>query len=179
MKELNELSDFYITSDTWFGRNNILEIGKRSTSFSDVQDMNIKIINKWNNLIKKTDTVLHLGNFAWDPITSESILSKLNGNIYFICSNDDISLIETAKKFKNVKIIKQQILILPKHNSVFCHYPLYAWPGMESGSIHFHGHTIYSHKSNLNITNRFNMCMDEWNYEPIKISTLKELVNES
>lgn len=178
MNKLNKLSDFYLVSDTWFGRNNILEISNRITSFSTIDKMNSKFIKNWNNKVSKYDTVIHLGNFAWDPITANKVLSKLNGNIYFICSNDDTALLEVAKDHDNVTILDNQIVILPNHDLVLCHYPLDLWPGKDSGTIHIHGHTVYSHKTNLTIMNRVNACLDFWNFSPIKYSTIKEFVNE-
>jgi len=179
MHELNELTDFHITSDTWFGRNNILDIANRFKSFSTTKKMNNAFIKNWNKKVDKTDTIFHLGNFAWDPVTADKILSKLNGKIYFICSNDDTPLLSVAKNHDNVTILDNQIVILPNHDLVLCHYPLDVWPGKDSGTIHAHGHTVYSHKTDLMIMNRFNVCLDFWNYSPIKYSTIKEFVNET
>lgn len=178
MDELNNLSDFYLTSDTWFGRDNILEIAYRISSYSSIDKMNKSFIKNWNKKVKKTDTVFHLGNFAWDPVTASKILPKLNGTIYFICSNDDMPILKVAKDFDNVMILDNQIMILPNHDLVLCHYPLDVWPGKDTGTIHAHGHTVYSHKTDLRVMNRFNVCLDFWNYSPVKYSTLKEFVNE-
>ena len=59
MTDLNELEDFYITSDTWFGREQILDIANRR-SWSNVSEMNQALIKSWNKSIKKNDVVLHL-----------------------------------------------------------------------------------------------------------------------
>ncbi len=42
--------DFYITSDTWFGRPQILQIANRP--FNDVEEMNAALIKNWNKKIK-------------------------------------------------------------------------------------------------------------------------------
>jgi calcineurin-like phosphoesterase family protein len=61
--------DFFLTSDTFFGRHNILQIANRK-SFRTVEEMNNQLIKNWNKKVKKNDTVVHLGNFAWDADTA-------------------------------------------------------------------------------------------------------------
>jgi len=175
-EDFNEISDFYITSDTWFGRPQILEIAKRS-QFSTIEDMNEQLIKNWNKVVKSKDLVFHLGNFAWDPHTARTVLKKLKGKIIFLVGNADEALLEVADEFPNIDILDQQIVELPQFDSVLCHYPLEVWNGKSSGTIHFHGHTIFSHKTDLRVSNRVNSCVDFWNYSPIKFSAIKEFVH--
>jgi calcineurin-like phosphoesterase family protein len=173
---LTEPIDFFITSDTWFGRPQILEIAKRS-SFSSIEDMNEKLIKNWNKQIKKGDVVFHLGNFAWDPHTARAVLKRLNGEITFLIGNSDDALLEIEHEFDNITILDDQIVELLQFDSVICHYPLEVWNGQTSGTIHFHGHTVFSHKTDLRDSNRVNVCTDFWNYSPIKFSTIKDFIN--
>jgi len=175
-EELNEISDFYITSDTWFGRPQILEIAKR-TQFATVEEMNDQLVKNWNKVVKSSDLVFHLGNFAWEPLTARTILKKLKGKIFFLIGNADEALLEVAEEFENVVILDHQIVELPQFDSVLCHYPLEVWNGKSSGTIHFHGHTVFSHKTDLRVSNRINTCVDFWSYSPIKFSAIKEFVN--
>ena len=71
--------DFYITSDTWFGRPQILQIANRR-DFQTIEEMDAVLIKNWNKKVKKNDVVFHLGNFAWDPITARKVLKKLKWN---------------------------------------------------------------------------------------------------
>ena len=174
---LKELKDFYVTSDTWFGRNQILQIAHRKT-FKNVEEMNQRIINKWNSCVGKNDIVFHLGNFAWDPDTAEKVLKKLNGRMYFLLGSADEALVEVYEKFKNVTIIEDQIIVLPLHDVVLSHFPLLMWAGKESGTLHIHGHATFNHPTDLTIERRVNICTDHWGYKPIKISTLKDFIND-
>ena len=168
--------DFFITSDTWFGRPQILDIAKR-TSFSSIDDMNENLIKNWNKQVKKDDVVFHLGNFAWDPQTAKNVLKRLNGEIKFLIGNADDALLEVGYEFDNITILEDQIVELSLFDSVICHYPLDVWNGKESGTIHFHGHTVFSHKTDLRYSNRVNVCIDFWNYSPLKFSTIKDFIN--
>ena len=56
LKDLEIPKDFYITSDTWFGRPQILQIANRK--FNDVDEMNATLIKNWNKVVKKNDISL-------------------------------------------------------------------------------------------------------------------------
>jgi calcineurin-like phosphoesterase family protein len=176
MVKENVPKDFYITSDTWFGRPQILEIANRR-SFKDIDDMNDSIVRNWNKVVSKDDIVFHLGNFAWDPHTAKRILKRLNGTIYFIIGNSDEALLDVIEEFDDIEILEGQIIELPQFDSVISHYPLEVWNGKDSGTIHFHGHTVFSHATDLRKSNRINVCSDFWNYSPIKFSTIKDFIN--
>lgn len=174
--EINDLltkrNDFLVTSDTWFGRSSILEIANRK--FSNLNNMNSELIKKWNSVVKSRDIVFHLGNFAWDPITCENVLKKLNGVIIFMKSCNDVALLEQ----NNVYISAESILLLKKFDVVLCHYPLKNWPGKESGTIHFHGHEVYSNDTVLTKgCNIVNVCTDFWDYKPVKFSDIKLIID--
>ena len=167
--------DFYITSDTWFGRPQILQIANRP--FTDVGEMNAALIKNWNKKVKKSDVVFHLGNFAWDPITARKVLKKLNGIIYFLKGNSDRALLEVIHEFPKAEFLKESIMDLTDFDTVICHYPLSVWNGKDSGTIHMHGHTVFSHKTDLTVENRFNVCSDFWDFTPINYLTLKDFIN--
>ena len=168
--------DFYITSDTWFGRPQILQIANR-LDFQTIEDMDATLIKNWNKRVKKTDVVFHLGNFAWDPVTARKVLKKLNGIIYFIRGSQDDALSEVIGEFPKASFLDQAIIELTDFDLVFCHYPLAVWNGKDSGTIHMHGHTVFSHKTNLKTERRFNVCTDYWGYAPVNYLTLKDFIN--
>lgn len=175
-KDLKTLNDFHITSDTWFGRPQILQIANRK--FDNVEEMNAALIKNWNKAVKKNDIVFHLGNFAWDPQTARAVLKRLNGQIYFMIGSADEAFLDIAHEFEDVTILEDQILELPQFDSIICHYPLEVWNGKDSGTLHFHGHTVFSHKTDLSKMNRINVCTDFWNYTPVNYLTIKDFINE-
>ncbi len=168
--------DFYVTSDTWFGREQILQIANRK--YNSIEEMNKSLIKEWNKTVGKNDIVFHLGNFAWDPHTAEQVLKKLNGTIYFLMGTADDALNDVHEQFKNVVIIEDQIVHLPLHDTVISHYPLRDWGGKESGTLHVHGHSLFNNLTDLKAEKRFNVCCDHWGFRPIKLSTLKDFINE-
>jgi|TARA_R110001592_G_scaffold12762_1_gene60250 calcineurin-like phosphoesterase family protein len=168
--------DFYITSDTWFGRPQILQIANR-LDFQTIEEMDSTLIKNWNKKVKKNDVVFHLGNFAWDPISARRVLKKLNGTIYFLKGSQDDALVEVINEFPKASILSESIVELADCDLILCHYPLAVWNGKDSGTIHIHGHTVFSYETNLKIENRFNVCTDFWGYTPVNFLTLKDFIN--
>jgi calcineurin-like phosphoesterase family protein len=164
----------FFTSDTYFGRVNAISLFKRP--FSDVEEMNIEIVKKWNSKVGKNDIVYHLGNFAWDPITASFAIELLNGKIFFLTGNSDDSLQEVlTKNHRNKKIIKDQIIELPELNAVASHYPLEIWNGKDFDVMHFHGHSPEL-KTDLKNSLRINCCIDNWDYYPVEYSTVLDII---
>ena len=102
--ESTDPADFFITSDTFFGRDQILQIANRF-SFNNIRDMESKLIKNWNSVVTDDDSVIHLGNFAWDPITARRVIAKLNGTISFMVGHCDDALVEAVSEFDHINII--------------------------------------------------------------------------
>ena len=76
-------------SDTHFGHTNIIPYCDRP--FVSVEQMNRYMIQQWNSVVKKNDTVYHLGDFSLciSPEEVKDIVSQLNGNIRLVKGNHD------------------------------------------------------------------------------------------
>jgi len=169
-------SKIFITSDTFFGRNQIIDLANRP--FGDVSEMDNILIQNWNQVVSENDTVYHLGNFAWDPTVCDDVLRSLNGQKKIMIGDYDMALIETAKYHDNVEIITDQIYQLHDKRIVLSHWPLEIWSGKNNGVFHFHGHTFNSMKTDLKKMNRVNACVDMWNYRPQTVDEMFDLFEE-
>jgi calcineurin-like phosphoesterase family protein len=159
----------HFTSDTFFGR----QLASAERGFSSIEEMDDVLIENWNKKINPNDTVYHLGNFAWDPISAESAIIHLNGKIFFIGGSYDqhmseISLIKNGRHY-----LLPSISFIPKSHIVLSHWPLLDWPEKEKESIHLHGGTI---KSNIQDGYRFNVSVDNWSFSPVDMDTLKDII---
>lgn len=77
------------TSDTHFGHVNIIEYCKRP--FGGVDHMTTELTRRWNSVVKDSDTVYHLGDFALGPKWKWADYRKeLNGQIIFVVGNHDL-----------------------------------------------------------------------------------------
>jgi calcineurin-like phosphoesterase family protein len=161
----------FFTSDTLFGRNFIaIERG-----FETEEEMTDTYIENWNEKISKDDIIYHLGNFSWDPITCESVMSVLNGKIHFMTGSYDSHLPQMSLiKLNKHTIIQNQISFIHNKKAIISHWPLLDWPGKEEGVIQVHGgnfETEAKHKSF-----RFNANIDSWNNGPIELDFLLDIV---
>jgi len=170
------MSKTFITSDTFFGREQIIKIAKRP--FSSIEEMNDTLIANWNNVVSEGDTVYHLGNFAWNPLIAEHVLKQLNGNLKFILGEYDDALIETFSYFEDISIISEQIYHDTELKAVLSHWPLELWQGKKRGVFHFHGATLKSLKTDMSKMNRVNVCIDNWNYTPQNIEDMFSLFED-
>lgn len=176
------MAKVYITSDCFFGREKILEIANRP--FSSLAEMERKIIANWNRRVGKNDLVYVLGGFAWDPSSAKRVIKKLNGRmIFFINNPTDASIIE---------VLEEDQILENKHNmmtmgiwedsdlnSVLSYFPLAMWEGMNSGTIHFHGYSLFNLKTDLSRQKRVNCAIDHWGWAPVEVDMIKELIKDA
>ncbi|KAA8370757.1 metallophosphatase [Leuconostoc carnosum] len=163
--------NFY-TSDTHFYHESLLNspVFSPRSQFLTSEEMNEKIIESWNNKVKQTDTVYHLGDISL-AFTKPShlimtktleILNRLNGNLVIIKGNhDNMSLLKflMANNYATVNgelkftIHEVGTRIKFNHYEVFLtHYPLMF--GITKNKINLHGH-IHNYsvhqKENINV----------------------------
>lgn len=170
------MSKIFVTSDTYFGRHNIIKLFKRP--FSSVYEMNQKLVDNWNQKVSKNDIVYHLGNFAWDPIVASDVLEILHGKIRFIPGNSEDALLNVYKSYpKGIKLIKEQIHEISEKGLVMSHYPLEDWNGKEFETVHLHGHNP-SLKTDLKKMYRVNCCIDNWGFQPVELEAIFEIIKE-
>jgi calcineurin-like phosphoesterase family protein len=158
------------TSDTFFGR----RLAAVERGFQEEEEMLDSYIQKWNDRVGKNDIVYHLGNFGWDPISTESAMIHLKGKINFIQGSYDshltnASLVKTGRH----TVLQNQIAIIPTHEIIVSHWPLLDWPGKSEGAIHVHGG---EEKTSIEKGNRFNVNIKNWKSVPIELEFLQEVV---
>lgn len=82
------MNNIWFTSDQHYDHKKIIEYEKEHRPFATVEEMNEKLIENHNSLIKKNDTVYHLGDFCFSR-ESIWIAKKLNGKHRLIMGNHD------------------------------------------------------------------------------------------
>ena len=128
----------YFTSDHHFGHKNIISYCDRP--FKDVEEMNVHLIQKWNETVGVDDHVWYLGDFAFSRRNRiEEILIQLNGHKHLIKGNHDNhkdhKTIEFWESYEKLKELRSEYGLV-----TLCHYPLEDWRDMNYGTYHLHGH---------------------------------------
>ena len=169
----------YFTSDLHFGHQNIIQLTQRP--FNDIQEMNKKLIDNYNSVVEKDDTVYFLGDIAHELTLDEiyNLLSQLKGRKILIRGNHDLSY-EYELTNRKQKIFDEinDFKMIQENNLIFVlsHYPMLSWFDSRKGTIMLHGH-IHA-KNNYNLANqklglrRFDVGVDANNYYPISLNSI-------
>ena len=169
----------FFTADTHFGHEN-LRRGIRP-QFHNISAMDNLIIDNWNSVVTKHDTVYHLGDVSWHKKDlSKNVLDKLNGNICLIQGNHDQNVIKPvcASRFSWIKDIyklkvKDQDAQDGRLMIVLSHFPFRVWDQAHYGAWHLHGH---SH-GNLNpAPMTLDVGVDNWDFTPVSYEKVKEIM---
>lgn len=169
----------FFTSDTWFGRVNILELRNRS-EFKTITEMDNKIITNWNKLVKPNDIVYVCTNFTTDPHSLAKAARSLNGHIMIINGGENQALLEmieqNKEEYPNIEILYEQIYPLVEYDAIVSPYPLKDWPGKETGTLNIHGYTNTLKDIDI-VDGSINVSIDLWEYCPVEINRLIRYVN--
>ena len=170
------MSKIFVTSDTHFYHNNILKYENRP--FKDINDMNNKMIESWNETVSSKDEVYILGDFSFgNEEETIKLLNKLNGKKYLIKGNHDyvVKNKDVRDKFEWIK----DYFVL-KHNKmkfVMFHYPIQVWDCRHHGAIHLYGHihsNLGNHSMEYDIPNSYNVGVDVNGFKPVLIEDIIE-----
>lgn len=78
----------YLTSDTHFGHRNI--IGYCNRPYTDVDEMDEALVERWNDTVRPTDEIWHLGDVAMGELEQTlQIVRRLHGRKYLVPGNHD------------------------------------------------------------------------------------------
>lgn len=168
--------DTFFTSDTHFGHANIIRYcnrpqlqsgdlgpdGKwisRLVADTRAKEMDEFLIANWNSVVKKGDTVYHLGDFAFKDILG--YMSRLNGHIIFTLGNHDKQLKE---ELPIRDLPHKRIVTVNGRKIVLSHYAMRVWDNSHFNSWHLYGH---SHGTLCTSGKSFDVGVDAQNYTPI------------
>ncbi len=165
----------FFTSDTHFGHSNIIKYCARP--FKDVVEMNNTMIDNWNKVVGKHDTVYHLGDFCFgrEDYEFDLYFKKLNGDIIFIEGNHDKLAKRNRHKFFNYHKLHEIIHGDAGQPIVLCHYAMRVWNKSHRGSWHLYGHshgTLTDDPTSLS----FDVGVDCHNFTPISFEQVAEIM---
>lgn len=177
------MKEIFITSDTHFQHSNILNFRDKTTGklirgekFSNVDEMNEFMIDRWNSVVKNGDIVYHLGDVViGDQEWLKTNWPRLRGSKRLIIGNhDDIKFLSSGGFFKKVAMWRK----FPEFGLILTHVPLH--PGtLKQGSSedtesfafkNLHGHI---HQNASPEGPYQNVCVEVTNYTPINIEELR------
>lgn len=193
--DLKENQKIFLTSDLHIGHGNILNFCNRP--YESLKEMHEDIIVKWNSAVGPDDIVIELGDMFWWNSRHEvkKFISKLNGTIYIVAGNHDMDIKTLFELCPSEKVT-----ILDDINQFFVsntgiskvvefwvsHFPLATWSHFEHAPSFFgHIHSGPLSGSQVDIPgqdlilkkNQIDVGADNWNYTPVELTVLLNLVN--
>lgn len=159
----------YFISDTHFYHSNIIKYCNRP--FMDVNEMNETIINNWNSIVTKDDTIYHLGDFCLSSDDEiKNVFNRLNGNKILIRGNHDRKPVKFYEEI-SFKVLTHAPIILDEYKVMLSHVPL-PDTKIKSGYINLHGHI---HNKIIGDDKHINLSVDAINYKPISIEEINKM----
>jgi calcineurin-like phosphoesterase family protein len=170
------VANVFVTSDLHFSHDNIIKYCNRPFKNSD--HMNSQLIKNWNSAVMPDDLVYVLGDLTMmgkDQLTkTQALVHKLNGKKILVYGNHD--------KFSPTDYIDMGFSSVHYPYLKYEDFYMFHDPALATacpvGSTCLCGHvhdlftTLKTDKDNLLI----NVGVDVWNYTPVSLNTIKELV---
>lgn len=173
------LNQKWFTADTHFNHTNILEMESRP--WDNITDMNLEIIEKWNEVVRPGDVVYHLGDFAFpqnilgdEGHDIEYLITQLHGSKFLIVGNHDRKNWNKFGEIYKRMFVKVEDIMYIKHHKqkiFLSHYSHRVWRASIHGSWHLYGH---SHGNLSDHGKSFDVGVDVWNYYPINFEQVQE-----
>lgn len=177
-----KLYDTFFTSDSHFWHKRIQEFCPDTRKGNNVDEMNELMIQAWNDRVKPGDKIYHLGDFSFGTAgQTEYLLSRLNGDIYFIMGNHDKVIEKNAHLRSRFMWIRDYAKIRIGDKSIMLmHFPIESWDKRGHNSWHFHGHLHGdSHRECTILPNRLDVGVDtrkECDMAPYHFDELAEII---
>ena len=168
----------WVTADTHFGHYNIIKHCYRPWTIGEHDD---KLVDNWNSVVGKRDTVFHLGDFAM--FKSEDVDNRmkayrktrmrLNGKVHLVIGNHDSMSRDTYDCFTKVYDFGTEVKV-DGEKIVICHYPMRSWNRSFHGSMSLFGH-VHGRLEGVDTGVSCDVGVDvpEWDYKPVAWEVLR------
>ena len=114
----------YLTSDVHFNHLNILTYEAKTRPFANVDEMNEKIIENWNNVVTAEDTVYVLGDLGMGTLDKlPALVKRLNGKIILVRGNHDTPKRIALYQSLGIEVKDIEYLAYKGRFFIMCHFP--------------------------------------------------------
>jgi calcineurin-like phosphoesterase family protein len=151
------MAEIFLIADTHFGHNKIFEFEKETRPFSTIQEHDETLIDNWNKVINKKDTVWHLGDVLFGSSNFQT-LSRLKGIKKLVLGNHDSYPTKRYLEFFNNVYGSFEL-----HDCLLTHIPIHD-SELRHTKLNIHGHL---HSKSLNDPRFFSVSCDVINLTPI------------
>lgn len=179
------MSNRFVISDTHFGHTNSwakfkLPNGDPLRPFSSTEEMDETMVQRWNDTVRPTDTVYHLGDVVIAR-RSLQMIRRLNGRKILIRGNHDIFKDDDYREvgfeqIHGVRVFTDQF--------IFSHIPLHPDSVTHRFRVNVHGHlhgnrVMQTVKNKTQIDPRYLcVCVEQTDFRPISFDEVADRINQ-
>ena len=173
------MNSIWFTSDHHFGHSNIIRFSKRP--FAGIEEMDARMVERWNAVVKPGDLVYHVGDIFWMPAgQAKSLRDQLHGRICLVRGNHDKTADSMKDAFEWIKDYYELKLDDPEAEGgirriVLCHCAFRVWNKSHHGSWHLYGHSHGSLADDPNALS-LDVGVDCHDYAPISYARVKQIM---
>ncbi len=140
--------------------------------FANVEEMDLALIDNWNQYVGENDQVFFLGDFGLGDVDHlQSICAQLKGNKICIRGNHDANP-NRMNRIGFPVVLEAAFLKIGRHNVELIHVPSYPSPA----HFQLHGH-VHDKKPRQLILNQLNLCVEVWDYKPASEKAILSLLD--
>lgn len=162
-------SNIWFIADTHFGHRNIIKYEKEKRPFSSIEEHDEHLIQEWNKVVHKRDTVWHLGDFCFGPENIGKVAPRLKGIKKLILGNHDCyDIAQYAVNFDQV------YGAFHYKGFVLTHIPVHNMSTHLCGNIHGHLHSRVVEGSNNHIC----VSVEHTGLRPINFDEIKDIMKK-
>ena len=172
----------FLVSDTHFGHAGVCRFlrndGSKLRPWDDPNEMDEAMIKMWNETVKPTDKVYHLGDVVINR-KALSIMHRLNGDKVLIKGNHDIfKLGDYTPHFRDIRAYHVM------NGLILSHVPVHE-SQLERFGCNIHGHL---HSNRVMVTDEYgrskidprylNVCVEQTDFRPILFEDVLKRIKE-
>ena len=153
--------NIYVISDTHFFHENIIKYCYRTFKTLDEQDR--ILLSNWNNTVKETDMVIHLGDIAFSKNAARliKVIKELNGRKILVQGNHD----KRSRHWYMTNGFEFACDSFVWDNIIFTHRPI-SRDNIDRWRLNIHGHIHEKLEKDKRFTN---ISVEQIKYTPIKL----------
>lgn len=129
---------------------------------ADLEKHDHDLIQNWNNIVDRSDTVYIIGDFAWKD--HNYFINALHGKKILVLGNHDKMKQEWMRNFTEVHPILRRTLY--GQDVTMCHYCMVTWASSVHGAWHLYGHS-HGRIKEFEDCYKCDVGVDVWDYTPV------------
>ena len=168
-------TDTFFVGDFHFDHTNIIEYANRP--FKSTEEMNLTMLNNYNNAVNDSSLVFFLGDMAFgkDSKKPRWWLSQLKGNIIYIKGSHDNGIRPTSIGLNALRVCDLCEFKFERIEFLLTHIPVSV---KNYGGWNIHAHTHDHDQKNLD-KRKFCVSVEAINYTPISLIKIIEEIHGS